>query len=106
MSKVAALPVPVPPSAELAWIVELITLICAELETEEALIGEWGRAVVSLRQSILAAAFSGKLVPQDPADEPANVLLDRLRASRAAASGRNPRPWGRRSLGISGVAGG
>jgi len=57
-----------------------------------------------LRQSVLAAAFSGKLVPQDQADEPANVLLDRLRASRAA--GRNPRPRGRRSLGISGVAGG
>lgn len=33
-----------------------------------------------LRRAILAAAFSGQLVPQDPADEPASVLLDRIRA--------------------------
>ncbi len=40
----------------------------------------------SLRQSILAAAFRGELVPQDPKDEPASVLLDRIRAQRAAAA--------------------
>lgn len=38
-----------------------------------------------LRRAVLAAAFSGRLVPQDPADEPASVLLDRIRAERAAA---------------------
>jgi hypothetical protein len=35
-----------------------------------------------LRQSILKQAFEGKLVSQDPTDEPAGVLLERLRASR------------------------
>lgn len=35
-----------------------------------------------LRQAILAKAFSGQLVPQDPHDEPASVLLERIRADR------------------------
>ena len=38
----------------------------------------------ALRQSILKKAFSGQLVPQDPTDEPAAVLLDRIRAAKAA----------------------
>jgi type I restriction enzyme S subunit len=36
------------------------------------------------RQNILKAAFSGQLVPQDPSDEPASELLERIRAERAA----------------------
>jgi type I restriction enzyme S subunit len=36
-----------------------------------------------LRQSILKQAFEGKLVPQDPNDEPASVLLEQIRASRS-----------------------
>ncbi|AYO78200.1 restriction endonuclease subunit S [Sphingobium yanoikuyae] len=37
-----------------------------------------------LDQSVLAKAFKGELVQQDPADEPASALLDRIRAERAA----------------------
>ena len=35
-----------------------------------------------VRQSILKRAFSGKLVPQDPNDEPASVLLEKIRDKR------------------------
>jgi len=38
-----------------------------------------------LTQSILTKAFRGELVPQDPNDEPASVLLERIKAHRAAA---------------------
>ncbi|MCP4417596.1 MAG: type I restriction endonuclease subunit S, partial [Chloroflexi bacterium] len=36
----------------------------------------------ALRQSILKKAFAGQLVPQDPNDEPASVLLARIQAAK------------------------
>lgn len=52
---------------------------------------------VAQRKNILQAAFSGKLVPQDPADEPASVLLARIRTDRAArAAETTPRRRGAR----------
>ena len=50
----------------------------------------------SLRQSILKKAFEGKLVPQDPNDEPASVLLDRIKAEREK---NNPESLPRRQTG-------
>ena len=41
--------------------------------------------LTSLRRAILTAAFSGKLVPQEPNDEPASVLVDRIRTRSAQA---------------------
>jgi len=37
----------------------------------------------ALRQSLLKKAFEGKLVPQDPNDEPASVLLERIKTEKA-----------------------
>jgi len=42
------------------------------------------RRAASLRRSLLASAFSGRLAAQDPSDEPASVLLERLRTEHAA----------------------
>ena len=45
------------------------------------------RRAARLRQSILKQVFEGKLVPQDPTDEPASVLLKRLRAKQVIQEG-------------------
>jgi type I restriction enzyme S subunit len=47
--------------------------------------------VATLRRAVLAAAFSGRLVPQDPDDEPASVLLERIAASRPRTAPRRRR---------------
>jgi len=57
----------------------------------------------SVRQSILTRAFSGQLVPQDPNDEPASVLLERIRAERVQSG---PRRRSRRAAVASGDANG
>jgi type I restriction enzyme S subunit len=44
------------------------------------------RRIERVRQGILKWAFEGKLVDQDPTDEPAEQLLARIRAERAAVS--------------------
>ena len=44
-----------------------------------------------LRQSVLKRAFEGNLVPQDPNDEPASVLLERICTERAANANANPK---------------
>lgn len=77
----ASLDVPLPPLAEQAEIVaevdrRLSVADAAEQQVEHAL-----QRAARLRQAILKRAFDGKLVPQDPTDEPAAVLLDRLKAS-------------------------
>jgi hypothetical protein len=58
----------------------------------------YGFADYLLRQAVLEHAFEGKLVPQDPNDEPASALLARLRAEQAPApNGDEKAPRGGRA---------
>lgn len=81
--KFSRMPVALPPQDEQAQIVKGLV---AQLEA----IDEQGLAIeaslqqsTAQRQNILRAAFAGELVPQNPNDEPANVLLGCIRAERA-----------------------
>ena len=47
----------------------------------------------ALRQSILKKAFTGQLVPQDPTDESASALLERIRMERASITPTPPGKW-------------
>lgn len=73
---------PIPPLEEQAEIVRRAGDLLGEVN-DGALVA--GHTPSALRQSILHAAFTGRLVPQDPADEPAAALLARLRAAPAAS---------------------
>lgn len=78
-------PVPLPSFDEQREIVRQIETVFAKIdrlakEAEKAL-----KLTDQLDQRIFAKAFAGELVPKDPTDEPASVLLERIRAERASA---------------------
>ncbi len=83
-TKLAAMAVPVPPLAEQRRIVAEVERRMSVVQQTEATVEASLARAERLRQSILKQAFSGKLVPQDPDDEPASVLLERIRAEREA----------------------
>ena len=91
-SKLKSMFVPLPPLSEQAYIV-------AEIEKFEPLIAEYDKLEQqatkldteiydNLKKSILQYAIQGKLVPQDPNDEPASVLLARIRAEKKSQLGK------------------
>jgi type I restriction enzyme S subunit len=84
------------PSAEIRRrLIEKVESIFARADRLEAEATRARLLLDRLDAAILAKAFRGELVPQDPNDEPAGVLLKRIHAQRAAA----PQPKrGRRAM--------
>ena len=86
--KIKSIPIPLAPLAEQERIAARVD---GQLDKQDRLRESIRYAldrVRSLRRSVLATAFSGRLVPQDPDDEPASVLLERVAASRPAKPAR------------------
>ena len=77
------MPVPLPPLTEQSGSLTEVEN-CYELIRRQEDAAEFSiKQSTAQRQNILRAAFTGQLVPQDPSDEPASVLLARIRAERA-----------------------
>ncbi|MBN2296869.1 MAG: restriction endonuclease subunit S [Pirellulales bacterium] len=76
---------PVPPIDEQKQIVIELQERQTMISAIEALLDANIKRATRLRQSILKRAFEGKLVPQDPSDEPASKLLERIKQARQKA---------------------
>ena len=72
-----------PPLQEAQELIRLMDIALSEIAQQESAVRLALKQSTAQRQNILRAAFAGQLVPQDPADEPASVLLARIRAERA-----------------------
>ena len=88
ISKIEGLIVPIPSLGEIAEINERVDETFSKITHLENWCQTELTRSAALRQSILKDAFAGKLVPQDPSDEPAAELLARIRAGRITPSGR------------------
>lgn len=99
VSKISALELNIPPVEEQSEIVRRVEKLFAFADRLEERLSQAQAAVQKLTPALLAKAFRGELVPQDPNDEPASELLKRLQKSRteSAKASRARKPRARKS---------
>lgn len=88
LGRFSSLAVPVPSYSEQTAIMALVSVADSEAVTQELAVVHSLKQSTAQRKNILQAAFSGQLVPQDPADEPASALLAQIRVERAERAAR------------------
>jgi len=84
-------PVPLAPYEEQKHILDLLTVKLDSLDKQQKDTEAGLNNSDAQRKNILKDAFTGKLVPQDPNDEPASVLLEKIKAERAEQA-KQPKP--------------
>ncbi len=98
-SRLERAPVRLPPQAEQVEIAKRVSAIFSILVNIEQEQGQLAADLASLDQSILAKAFRGELVPQDPNDEPAEKLLARIKTEAREGGGSKTSARGRKANG-------
>jgi type I restriction enzyme, S subunit len=83
-SIVENIPFPLPPLDELSAIVEKVGALFSIAVGQDSAVEHSLKQSAAQHKNILKAAFAGQLVSQDPNDEPASVLLERIRSERSA----------------------
>jgi type I restriction enzyme S subunit len=86
-----ALPIPMPPEKEQTEIVRRVEVLFALADRIEARCTAARIQAQRLTPLVLAKAFRGELVPQDPNDEPTSALLARIASAKAAVVGNHKR---------------
>lgn len=89
---VLSAPVSWPSIKEQSEIVRRVEILFAYADRLEARYTAARAQLDRLTPALLAKAFRGELVPQDPDDEPAAVLLERIRAARVAEPKKQRQP--------------
>ena len=74
--------VPLPPLQEQARIMQQVKALLTVIDDIDSNANELSKTIVSIKSKILDLAIRGQLIPQDPNDEPASVLLERIRAEK------------------------
>ncbi len=83
MGKVRAFQIPFPSKQEQQEIVKRVEALLSQADALEAQYESLKAKIEKLPQALLSKAFRGELVPQDPTDEPASVLLQKIKAEAA-----------------------
>ena len=84
---ISAIPLPLPPLAEQRRILDEVERRASVIDEVDVEVEKCMQRAGNLRQEILARAFQGRVVPQNQSDEPAKLLLERIRADRQVTAG-------------------
>ena len=76
--------IPFPPLEEQEQIIAKIEQGFSLIENSQRIVNSTLQTLETMRMSVLKQAFKGKLVPQDPNDEPASILLEKIKNAQVA----------------------
>lgn len=94
--EIQSLIIPLCSPSEQEVVLEQLRARLSAVKATQAAIDSSLQTVKATRQAVLKKAFSGQLVPQDPDDEPASMLLERIKADKSASPQDNARKTLRR----------